>query len=287
MRRDWILVPSCFTLVLLWASIGALYYYNTQNYVMYALLFFLVMVNTMFLLYLMELISFHNINKVLNYLYTTLLVVFFGSIVATALGKDAMSYFNIYYFIAVILALGAFLLLTNKDEERESKGFSVPLKLDINLPSNFDHAFIVVMSVIGAVVIWYKTRQIGDISYLVSVLGGALIAALSMLILEEDEDELEDEKGDSKDSKTADEMSKEWIRFEKKLELFVKKAQNSNSSKYFSLYKEYNEINDVYLEMLHRIKADPSDRKLKDGINEKLDMANDIIKELDKKNWVS
>jgi len=43
--------------------------------------------------------------------------------------------------------------------------------------------------VIGAIIIWYAIQGIGWLSYLISILGGALILLLSILALEETEEQ--------------------------------------------------------------------------------------------------
>jgi amino acid permease len=44
--------------------------------------------------------------------------------------------------------------------------------------------FSVCIGIVGAIIIWYKTNEIGWLSYLVSITGGGMITLLSLIVME-------------------------------------------------------------------------------------------------------
>ncbi len=49
-----------------------------------------------------------------------------------------------------------------------------------------DYIFAVVMGIAGGIIVWYKTQNIGALSYIISVISSVLIILLSILLLEEE-----------------------------------------------------------------------------------------------------
>ena len=62
-----------------------------------------------------------------------------------------------------------------------------------------DYMWIFALGVVGAALIFYKTRNLGALSYLISAISGILIVLLSVLILEEDSSNKDKRKNPSKE----------------------------------------------------------------------------------------
>ena len=48
-----------------------------------------------------------------------------------------------------------------------------------------DYVFIAITGIAGAVIVWYKIKDIGWVSYLIGAMSGVLIITLSILMMEE------------------------------------------------------------------------------------------------------
>lgn len=88
---------------------------------------------------------------------------------------------NLNYLLFAVVIFGVIHVLLHRDEEHEETRAEKITKKD--------YAFIGAMSILGGVIIWYKTRNIGWLSYLISIIGGVLIFLLSVIVLEGDKDE--------------------------------------------------------------------------------------------------
>ncbi|MHC1605331.1 MAG: PRA1 family protein [Candidatus Methanofastidiosia archaeon] len=270
----------------IWAS-------KIQDNAIFLLSFVLVFANLLLFYHRSKSIAFARLSKMLNYIYTVLLILFLGVIGLSLIGNDVSQYFNLSYFVIILVALGIFLVFTNKEEEETKESFFKSL--------SGDHVVVAVCTIAGAVVIWYKTQDLGKISYLISGLGGLLIAALSLLLIEEEKEE-KSEAAPSKDikeaeappskkmeeqyeiKKTKEEVaSKLWIKFGKSITRFLKKVENASPSQYFELHKEYTKMIDIYWKLVYDF-ADEADRKTKDGIAANIskiyNLLNDMYKEL-------
>jgi len=85
-------------------------------------------------------------------------------------------YININYFMVIVVFFGAITVLTT--EEKPVKKQPVRKK---------DYVLVVFMGILGAIIIYLRLRELGWISYLISILGGFLIIFLSILFLKEDQ----------------------------------------------------------------------------------------------------
>jgi len=50
-----------------------------------------------------------------------------------------------------------------------------------------DYTFIIVLAILGGVLIWWKTKELGWLSWIISIISGVLIVIISVLLLKEEE----------------------------------------------------------------------------------------------------
>ena len=85
------------------------------------------------------------------------------------------NYINLNWVLAICLIAGVLSVFT-KEKIRE--------KLAI---TKKDYTFIVVLAILGGVLIWWKTKELGWLSWVISIISGALIVIISVLLLKEEE----------------------------------------------------------------------------------------------------
>lgn len=89
---------------------------------------------------------------------------------------------NINLLLVIVIILGAITVIFQKEEKQE-----------IKKPTKWDYLFIIALGIIGTALIFIKTKELGWLSYFISIIAGILIILLSFLLLKEDEDEIEKE----------------------------------------------------------------------------------------------
>jgi predicted membrane channel-forming protein YqfA (hemolysin III family) len=110
--------------------------------------------------------------------FSTLLVTFLLLLLAETIWEGSVSmYMNINYLLIIVIISGAISVLTRKEDVKAEK---VAL-------AKKDYIFIGATGIAGALIIWYKIKNIGKLAYLISIVAGVLIILLSLLLLEEDE----------------------------------------------------------------------------------------------------
>lgn len=83
---------------------------------------------------------------------------------------------DLNYLLLAVIIFGVVHILLHRDKEHRETGIE---KLTRN-----DYTFVIALSVAGGAIIWYKTQNIGWLSYLISIIGGALVFLLSVIVLE-------------------------------------------------------------------------------------------------------
>lgn len=84
------------------------------------------------------------------------------------------------WLLGWVMLTGVLSVLTGKEiEEKEAKE-EIVFK---------DYLFVFGLGILGAFLIFYKTKELGWLSYVISAISGLLIILLSIIILNEDEDE--------------------------------------------------------------------------------------------------
>lgn len=109
--------------------------------------------------------------------FSTLLVTFLLLLlVETIWGGSVSTFMNINYLLIIVIVSGAISVLTRTEEKAEK----------VNLTKK-DYLYIGTLGIAGALIIWYKIKDIGKLAYLISIVAGVLIILLSLLLFEEDE----------------------------------------------------------------------------------------------------
>lgn len=111
-------------------------------------------------------------------LFSTLLVTVLLLLLAETIWSGSVSaHLNINYLLVIVIISGAISVLTRKEEQKVEK-----VKI-----TKKDYLYIGIMGIAGSLIIWYKIKDIGNLAYLISIVAGALIVLLSLLLFEEDE----------------------------------------------------------------------------------------------------
>jgi hypothetical protein len=107
-------------------------------------------------------------------LFPMLLVVYLVLLLVEAVFAGSISpYLSLNYLLIAVIVVGIITILTSSREAAETKEGRLTKK----------GIFVIISAgVLGAVIIWYKTKEIGWLSYVISVVSGALIVLLSMLV---------------------------------------------------------------------------------------------------------
>lgn len=88
------------------------------------------------------------------------------------------NYMNLNYLLILVIVLGVLNLLFVKPQERPKEKIT-----------RKDYIYISLLSIAGIIIIFYKTKQLRYLSYIISIVAGILIFLLSYLVLTEEEDE--------------------------------------------------------------------------------------------------
>jgi FlaA1/EpsC-like NDP-sugar epimerase len=114
-------------------------------------------------------------------LFTTLLITYLLLLLIETIFPASVSrYLNLNYWLIAVIVTGVITVLSRqKSEKREEK---TPVKKG-------NITIFVCAGLIGAALIWYKTRDTGWLSYLISLAGGIIIVLLSVLVWQDDGEE--------------------------------------------------------------------------------------------------
>ena len=119
---------------------------------------------------------FRAIVASIQQLFIILLVTYLVLLLIETIFPESVSrYLNLNYWLIAVIITGVVTVLSRQEsgtlKEKDEK--------TINTGSIITF---VCIGLIGAALIWYKTREIGWLSYLISLVGGTLIVVLSILI---------------------------------------------------------------------------------------------------------
>lgn len=109
-------------------------------------------------------------------LITLLLLV----LIETVFKGSVSSYLNLNDLLVIVIIVGIIGLISAPAEAENEQGKRLIAKNLLIITS---------AGIGGAVIIWYKTQEMGGLSYVISVVGGGLIMLLPMLIWRESEGE--------------------------------------------------------------------------------------------------
>ncbi len=91
---------------------------------------------------------------------------------------DFLRYVNLNYLLATVIVSGLISVIFSPNKEKTKTGIT---RLDILL--------IWVLGILAAILIYVKTKELGWLSYTISIIGGILMILLGYLIYEEDKEE--------------------------------------------------------------------------------------------------
>jgi len=113
-------------------------------------------------------------------LFATLLITFLLLILLETIFEGSVSsYINLNHLLIIVIVVGVAALLTAPSKAEDAKGEPLTAK----------GIFIIICAgIAGAAAVWYKTQEIGWLSYVISAVSGGLIVLLSMLIWRGDEE---------------------------------------------------------------------------------------------------
>jgi hypothetical protein len=112
--------------------------------------------------------------ELIQALFPVLLITFLLlTLIETVFEGSVSSYLNIDGLLIVVIIVGIIGLIGAPAEAGNRQGKRLTAR---------DLFIMVSAGIGGAVIIWYKTQEIGWLSYFISVVGGGLIGLLPMLI---------------------------------------------------------------------------------------------------------
>lgn len=121
-----------------------------------------------------------NIIKLNHELFSTLLVTYLMLLLIENIWETSVSaHLNLNDLLIVTILSGVIAVLTTREEDMpdpEAVGTTIT-----------DYLFILLAGLAGTIIIWYKTQDIGNISYIISIISGILIVILSLIVLEDDD----------------------------------------------------------------------------------------------------
>jgi predicted ABC-type exoprotein transport system permease subunit len=117
---------------------------------------------------------------VVQQLFVILLITFILLLLVETIWQGRVSSFlNLNCLLIAVIVIGVIAILTRPEKvKKEVTG----------RPGRTDIIMAVWVGLGGAAIVWYKTKEIGWLSYVISVVSGGLIVLLSMLVWQGDEE---------------------------------------------------------------------------------------------------
>ncbi|MFC1948305.1 hypothetical protein ACFLXY_10355 [Chloroflexota bacterium] len=115
--------------------------------------------------------------QVICYCFTISLITYLLLLlIETIWEKSVSGHFNMNILMIVVIIFAIIVTLTQPDIKEEGEH---------EKPSKKSTIFSVCIGIGGVIIIWYKTNEIGWLSYLVSIIGGSMITLISLMIMRE------------------------------------------------------------------------------------------------------
>ena len=119
-----------------------------------------------------------HVAEIVNYLFQSLLIGYLFLLLIEQIWSRSVSvYLNLNYILMIVIICVILDVFSEHKKQKYEK------------PSWKDYTYIVLLGLGGFIIIKLKTAQLGWLSGLISIIAGILIILLSLLVLEEDEDE--------------------------------------------------------------------------------------------------
>ncbi len=124
----------------------------------------------------MKLFTGHKASLV-NYTFQILLVTYLVLLLIEQIWTGVVSvYLNLNYLLIGVIVIGILDVFSDHPHKTERR------------TDWKDYSLIILLGILGAAIIKYKTNEIGLISWVISIIAGILIILLSILVMEEEDD---------------------------------------------------------------------------------------------------
>jgi len=105
-----------------------------------------------------------NIARIVNSLFQTFLVTYLLLLLIEQIWSNSISlYLNLNYFLIIVIIFGILSVFTKQEQAKKE-----PI-------SSLDYVYIAFLSIAGVIIIFIKTKELGYLSYLISIIAGTLI----------------------------------------------------------------------------------------------------------------
>ena len=240
-------------LILLNLGFGKL---SSHDRMIFFISFLLILCNSMILLAKFKILTKELLRDIATTLFQICLIIFLLLLLASQFRNEIKEYINLNYFLAVVIILGIYVFLRSEKQKK---------RIEIK---RSDYYFIFLCGIVGCLIVWYKLKNLGTLSYLISLLSGILIITLSFLLLEEEKApevsispkkliRLPEEKHVEYVDIRKEELKKIeiekikvinrlWTKFVMKVDSFVTKVEGARPDDFFELYKTHGELLEFY-----------------------------------------
>ena len=121
----------------------------------------------------------HNASLV-NHLFQILLVTYLILLLVEQIFIGLVSvYLNLNYLLIIVIIAGILDVFSERPPRKKE------------VVKRRDYFFIIILGILGFAIIKYKTSSLGWLSWVISIIAGVLIILLSLLVLEEDDEQLD------------------------------------------------------------------------------------------------
>ena len=112
---------------------------------------------------------------IINHLFQTLLVTCLLLLLVEQIWQGTVSvYINLNYLLVIVVITGIIDVFSEKPVLFKEK------------PTTKDYLFVFALGIIGFAIIKYKTHQLGNLSWIISLVAGILIILLSIMVLNDE-----------------------------------------------------------------------------------------------------
>lgn len=132
--------------------------------------------NKLYLMFLLQIRKLNDFRAIVNFLFQLFLVVYLILLLINEF--VAVKFMNLNYLLVLTIISGVLTVIFPVKKEVEEK----PMK-------SFDKVLIYVLAIIGMILIFIKTKDLGWLSYVISIISGVLIVLVGYLVYEDDEEE--------------------------------------------------------------------------------------------------
>ena len=120
----------------------------------------------------------HN-SHLVNHLFQYLLVVYLCLLLLEQVFSGFVSqYLNLNYLLIIVIIIGIIDVFSEHTTQSQDRK-----------PGKWDYIFTFLLGILGFAIIKFKTTELGWLSWTISIIAGILIILLSILVLEEEDEQ--------------------------------------------------------------------------------------------------